>query len=609
MARSNQAFATYERASPTLLAAQPAEARILPFRADPAWGDLYTHLEARLSMLRSWRLSWWEHWALLARYFLPRRYHWLIASNTMTRGFPINQEIVDSTGTLAARVCSSGMMSGLSSPSRPWFKMKAGMGNRMPEIDAAGKEWLEEVEDRMYAVMAESNFYDALAQMFEDLVIFGTATVLIYEDEEDLIRCYNPCAGEFFLASGSSFRVESFYRLLTLTVAQIVEMFGLADCPPDIKSLWETKGAALETERVIAQAIEPNFAIRRRDGSSGRVLPHGGDGGDFTWREAYWVWGQQNERPLSLRGFHEQPFIAPRWATTSNDAYGRCPAMDALPDVMQLQLMTRREAEAIEKQVRPPLLAGAELKNQPSSTLPGQVTYVTSVEPGKGMRPIYEVMPDLSGMEAKIAAVQARINRAFFTDIFLMISQMEGVQPRNELEIYERKGEKIQMLGPVIERFQSEAASPAIARIFGIMSKKGLLPPMPDSLRHLPLQIDYVSEMALAQRAAATGGIERFMATVGNLVAAYPEARDKVDADALVDEYADLLNVTRRILRTPQALAQLRGQRAQQQQQAAMVAATQAAVQGAETLSNVDVGGGQSAMAAMAGGGPSPGGV
>ena len=45
------------------------------------------------------------------------------------------------------------------------------------------------------------------------------------------------------------------------------------------------------------------------------------------------MWGQQNERALSLRGFKEQPFIAPRWATTSNDAYGRGPAMDALPDV------------------------------------------------------------------------------------------------------------------------------------------------------------------------------------------------------------------------------------------------------------------------------------
>jgi hypothetical protein len=528
----------------------------------------------------------------------------------MTRGGPINQEIVDGTATLAMRICASGMMSGLCSPSRPWFKLKAGMGSQTPELDNQSMEWLEQVEDRMYAVMAESNFYDAFAQMFEDLVIFGTAVVIVYEDEEDVIRCYNPCAGEYFLAAGSSFRVESLFRLFTLTVAQTVEMFGLNNCPPDIKTLWETKGAALETERVIAQAIEPNFPIRRRDGSSGAVLPNGANGGDFTWREVYWVWGQQNERALSLRGFTEQAFIAPRWATTSNDAYGRSPGMDALPDTMQLQLMTRREAEAIEKQVRPPLLAGAELKNQPSSTLPGQVTYVTSVEPGKGMRPIYEVMPDVTGMEKKIEAIQARINRTFFTDIFLMISQMEGVQPRNELEIYERKGEKIQMLGPVIERFQSEAASPAIARIFGIMQSKGLLPPVPPGLRHLPLQAEYVSEMALAQRAAATGGIERFMATVGNLAAAFPEAKDNIDPDALVREYADLLNVTRRILRTPQALQQLRGQRAQQQQQAAAVAASQAAVQGAQTLSQTDVGGGQNALAAMlgtgAGGGAGP---
>jgi hypothetical protein len=32
-----------------------------------------------------------------------------------------------------------------------------------------------------------------------------------------------------------------------------------------------------------------------------------------------------------------------------------------------------------------------------------------------------------------------------------MISQMDGVQPRNQLEIMARKEEKLMMLGPVLE--------------------------------------------------------------------------------------------------------------------------------------------------------------
>lgn len=582
----------YERSSPTLLAAQPASPPDIEHFYDPDWGDLWTHLEARLAMLRNWRLSWWEHWSLLARFILPRRYHWLITANTMVRGFPINQEIVDSTGTLAMRTCASGMTSGLCSATHPWFKLKAGIDRNL-EIDAEAAAWLEEVENRMYAVMAESNFYKCMGQMFEDMTVFGTGVIIFYEDEENVVRGYNPCAGEYYLGASSQFEDNTLYRQFTLTVAQIIDMFGVENCPADIQQLWATKGAALETERVIAHAIEPNFAIRGRyPGSSVRLV-----GEEYTWREVYWVWGQQNERPLSKRGFYERPFIAARWQTVSNDAYGRSPGMDALPDIMQLQTEQKRKAEAIEKQVRPPLLAHAELKNQPSSILPGHITYVSQVDAGKGMRPIYEVAPDLAGMLADIKECQDRINRAFFTDIFLMISQMEGIQPRNELEIYERKGEKIQVLGPVIEAFQSEGGSPAVVRIFEIMRRRGMFPPMPESLARLPLQIDYISEMAMAQRAAATGSIERFVATIGgNLGAVYPEARDLINPDRTGRHYASLLNVPVDILNSPEEVRKLRANRAQAQQQQALTAAAGAAIQGAQTLSQTPVGGGNTAL-------------
>ena len=601
---NEQGLAFYERASATLLARQPADIVDLDrYRTDRDWLDVWTHLEARLAMMRSWRLSWWEHWSLMARFILPRRYRWLITANTMTRGFPLNQEIVDSTGTLAMRTCSSGMTSGLCSATHPWFKLRAGIDRNL-EIDADAMAWLEEVENRMYAVMAESNFYKAMGQMFEDMTVFGTGVVIFYEDEENIIRGYNPCAGEYYLSSSAQLEVDTLYRQFTLTVAQMVDMFGLENCPPDIRQLWATKGAALETERVIAHAIEPNFPIRTRGGDSTRLVD-----GDFTYRECYWVWGQQNERPLSKRGFREKPFIAARWATTSNDAYGRSPCMDALPDIMALQVIQKRKAEAIEKQVRPPLVASAELKNQPSSILPGHVTYLSTVDAGKGMRPVYEVAPDLAGMLGDIKETQGRIEKALFVDIFLMISQMEGIQPRNELEIYERKGEKIQVLGPVIEAFQSEGGSPAIQRIFSIMQRRRMFPPLPESLARLPLEIEYISEMAIAQRAAATGSIERFVATIGgNLGAVYPEARDLINPDRTGRHYASLLNVPAACLNSPDEIRSLRQARAQQMQQQEQVAAAGMAVQGAQTLSQTPISGGQTALDAVLGLGPPVGG-
>src|SRR5262245_15579445 len=165
--------------------------------------------------------------------------------------------------------------------------------------------------------------------MFEDLVTFGTAPIIIYEDLQDIIRCYNPCPGEYFLASDSTFRVGTFYRLFVMTVAQIVGMFGLENCPADVRGLWQSKGGSLETEKIIAHAIEPNFPIAGVSDGGVSIVP-----GEYPWRELYWVWSSSADQPLSKRGFKDPPFIAPRWAITSNDAYGRSPAMDALPDIM-----------------------------------------------------------------------------------------------------------------------------------------------------------------------------------------------------------------------------------------------------------------------------------
>src|SRR6266568_3122504 len=75
-------------------------------------------VEGRLLGLRVNRYSWWTHARELADYLLPRRYRWLVTPNMMARGSPINQHIIDSTGTLAARNLASGMMSGISSPTR-----------------------------------------------------------------------------------------------------------------------------------------------------------------------------------------------------------------------------------------------------------------------------------------------------------------------------------------------------------------------------------------------------------------------------------------------------------------------------------------------------------
>ncbi len=214
------------------------------------------HVDMRLQSLRTDRYSWWVHWMDLAKYILPRRYKWLITTNQGNRGSPINQGIIDSTGTMAARTLASGMMSGITSPGRTWFRLSTGDADADDNPDV--KLWLTECQNRMMRVFAESNFYMALATLYFDLAVFGTGVMLIYEDADDIIRCYNPCAGEYFLANGPRLNVDCFYREFVMTADQVAREFGLANASDTVKGLIRTGGAALVQEVIIGHAIEPN---------------------------------------------------------------------------------------------------------------------------------------------------------------------------------------------------------------------------------------------------------------------------------------------------------------------------------------------------------------
>lgn len=608
----------YERASASLLAEQPA---IVPETSKGAqlpkwldvnqWNVLRGHLESRLMQLRAWRTSWWmQNWSDLSEFILPRRSIWLTQSaggiptpNNMTRGMEINTSIVDPTATYAVRVCTGGLVSGLAGPSRPWFKIVP--AHKKSQLNAAARAWIDETEERLYTILALSNFYNAFAQQIEDVVVFGTAPVILYEDKTSLINSYNPCVGEYYVANDGTMRANTLARQFLMTIAQIVDFFGVENCPEDIQKLWEQKGSGMDQERIIAHFVEPNYGIADKGGGEVcGVVP-----GNFAWRECYWVYGSAGSGPLSIRGFVDKPFVVSRWAVQSNDAYGRSPGMDVLPDVLQLQVETQRKAEAIEKGVRPPLIADMSMKNQPSSALPGHVTYVPKLGPDTGMKPMYETTIDIRPIAEDIVQIQGRVKVGFYNDMFALLANIP-TGDATAYEIAQRLAEKLTVVGPVIDALLNDLKD-QLKRIFGIVTRQGMIDEMPDSLKNVPLNLQFISVLALAQKAASTGGVERLAAFIGNLVQVYPDVKDIFDADQAVRIMSDLLGTPQRVTKSEDEVAAIRKQVQQQQQQAQKLAAAQqianmgeSAANAGQTLSQTKIGGGASALNVLMGGKP-----
>ena len=574
--------------------------------------ELRKHVNGRLIGLRVNRYSWWTHWRELADYILPRRYKWLITPNQMARGSPINQHILDSTGTLAARNLAAGLMTGCTDPTKPWFHLKLGYMDSTQTGPIS--LWLAECERIMMLIFQESNFYTSMATLYMDLVVFGTGAMIIYEDFENVVACYNPCPGEYYLEASETLHIDTLYREFTYTVSQTIQRFGIDNCSPAIQLLYKSGGANLTRELVVAHAIEPNLDARKFG-----IPSH------FKWRECYWEWGgsaspqggsSYSPGILYKGGFHEQAFISPRWDLVANDAYGRGPGMDALPDIKQLQFEVKRKAQAIDKLVNPPLVADIQLKNQPASLLPGGITYVAGMLSNSrpGFAPVYQVQPPVKEIMEDLNEVRQRIKDIFFNPLFQTISQFETRSNVTATEIDARRAEAMVMLGPVLERINGEGLKIAIHRVFEVASRARIFPPAPQQIRGMELEVDFVSMLESAQAAAATAGIERLFQTVGGLAGVDPQIMDNIDFDYGLEKMSALLHNDPKLIRSQASLSQIRRKRDQDmQQQKIMQMADQAQKlsAGAKTLSETQMGGpgGGSALDSITGAtGAGPGG-
>lgn len=540
--------------------------------------DEHRRMKQRMAVMQNDRRPFWQLWRELADYYLPKRYVWLQSEKERRIRNAKNPYILDSTGTIAARILASGMMNGITSPSRPWFSL------RIPGYDDEGGPvtlWADEVARRMHLVMSESNFYNAIAVLYLDLVIFGTAAQLIYEDDETIIRCYNPALGEFYLEQDHRLAVNGFSREFCMTVHQVVMKFGEENCSDTVRSAWKRGGGDMLQEVKITHLIEHNM-----DGKS--KVPK-----RFEFRETYWETGGPQGQVLAQGGFNEMPGIFPRWELTANDSYGTSPGMDALPDVIQLQQETKRKAQGLDKMINPPIVADVQLQHRPTALLPNGITYVAGANT-IGAKPLYQISPPIGEMTVDIRDVRARIQEIFHNPLFNMISQLETV--RSATEIDARREEKLVLLGSVLERFENEALDPAINRIFAIMDRKRLLPPPPEVIAGQQIEIQYVSILSTAQRAVSTAPLERWAGFVGNLSAVEPSVLKVPNWEEVVRNYGDSIGVEARNMRTREEVAQLAEAEQQQleMQEAAVVG--RELVAGAKQLSETDVGGGVNAL-------------
>jgi len=531
-----------------------------------------------------------ELWRQIADFLLPDRPRFLHQRRDKRRRAG-NSRILDNTALQALTIAKSGLLAQEASPAGKWFQLMPTKPGLMDEPGVL--EWLDKVRDILLTVFDRSNLYNALGDLFEDELAFGTAAMGQFANADNVLRFEVFPIGSYFLGNDSKGDVVIFCREFTMTARQLLARFGEKAISKAVKRELENGGR--ESKVRIRHIIMPNNAAGRGAGS--KFLPY---------HEIYWEKengisqaGELEDQPFSgafqdvgenggilqQAGYHEFPIIVLRWGRDTEDVYAnRCPGIDALGDIKQLQEMVRVFTNGTEKMVNPPIIGGPGLEGRPVTMVPGAKTIDPDMAGGgTGARELHQTRLPLRDLSEFIQRIQDRIERTFMLQLFLAILRDTRGTPATAEEVRARVEEKSTILGPIQERHSDDGYDKIIDRGFNMLvrlsepdwkdGEDGILPQPPQALADEDIRVRYVSQTAQAQRTVAIGSVERHAQFVGGLAEIHPGALDVFNPDEAVRKHAEANNVPPEITNSKEIVAELRAQRQEQQQQQAMAQA------------------------------------
>jgi hypothetical protein len=532
--------------------------------------NLARELKSNLSKLMEQRSTWESHWQECADYTQPRKAE---ITKERARGDKRNILIFDATAIHALELLAASLHGMLTSSANRWFSLRY-KEDLLNDSDEA-KEWLEDSTDKMYLAFAKSNFQQEIFEAYHDLICFGTACLMIEQDDIDTVNFSARHIKEIYIQENSKGIVDTIYRRFKMPAHAVVEKFGLENVSREVQNTFKKEPF---------EEIELVHVVRPRTIYNENKL----DKKNMPYQSVYLE--HSSGHIISIGGFREMPYVIPRYLKASTEIYGRSPAMNALPDVKVLNKMVEVSLKAAAKQVDPPLLVPDDGMLAPIRMSAGSLNYYRS-----GSRDKIEPLQIGQNISATLNHENQRrdaIAKMFHIDQLVVASN----RTMTATEVLQRNEEKMRILGPVLGRLQSELLEPMILRVFNIMLRDKLFLPAPDILANQEIQIEYVSPMALAQKSQELQSLMRGLELFGSIGQIAP-VQDYLDENGLVKEIIKILGLPAKIIKSDSQVQQVREQRAaaqaQQQQMMQALQESQVAKNAAPMVKELNNGSGQ----------------
>lgn len=523
-------------------------------------------LVMRMKALKAARRDWEARWKAIRDFELPYIGEFEDTADHTNPARRRDTKIAQGVAWMAANVMAAGIMSGLTPPSRQWFKFSFS-DERLNDMTEA-LQVLDQRQEIVQAVLAKSNFYNAVHKVYLEIP-FGQGPMVVLRDARTAVRFIPLTIGSYFIDVDGAGKVNTIARRYKLTLSQLVDAFGM-DALPQTVRLAAEMGKSSSRKYTVNWLCEPNTD----------AVPNKIDRLNMPYKSIYWLDESRQDEYLYIGGFEEFPAPTARWTVNANDCYAKGPGWFAEADSRALQVMKRDFLTLLELMAKPPMQATTDVMMHGINLIPGGIT-PTNGQGGVG--PLFNTQfGNLQYLTEEIQKTEDRIKRHFNSDLFLMFDNIEAGR-LTAREVTVRQQERLQVIGPVVEQLQDEFLTPIIERVYRILDEAGKFPPVSEMLQDLineDVKVEYISPLAQAQKMSGLVNIEQAVGFTLQMAQAWPDALKVVDPTKTIAKYMNLLGAPADMRRSPDEVKKMieeeQAAMQKQQEEAQAMAAAQA---------------------------------
>lgn len=388
---------------------------------------------------------------------------------------------------------------------------------------------LDKYMNELFNYIHASNFDVTINECYYDLAV-GTAALVINQISDEMpFMCTSIPADKLAIEEAVNGNIESWFRTWqNLKISELKTRWPYLIISPNLHSLMASDPDAVVRNIYEGVAYFPNQPKKY----------------------CYAVWADNDL--LYCQWLESSPGIVWRWKKVNNETWGRGPVMEALPSIISLNEMARVELASANLNTFRPYMGFSDAVFNPHTFKLEPFTIIPIAPIGtNGQVPLIPLPNSASPEFAQMtmADLRMQIKQLLFAE---QPQDSKSVQPQTAYELALKQSTLAEKIGPGFSRMEQEMGWPIIKRCSYILNIMGILP-YPD-VGGIPIKFKYKSPLALSKGRADVEKFVQFVQVMQGIMG--PEITQLyINPETTPYMLAEMLQINKRFLNTPQAVA------------------------------------------------------